>query len=114
MAAEFLAEHGYPENLSNLVLECIRYHHGGPAERSIESILLTDADALDLLGVAGTLKIFSMCPRDLLTARAAAQKYRDASVKAITTEKAREFAAKRIQETDDLLCLFEEETFGLY
>lgn len=114
VAEEFLRENGYPEDFSKLVLECIKYHHGGPEGRSIESVLLTDADAVDIVGALGTLKVFSICGRDMKLARAAAQKYRDGSVKAVTTEKAREMVRERIKETDEMLRAFDEESFGLY
>ncbi len=114
VAEEFLRENSYPEDFSKLVIECIKFHHFGPESRSIESVLLTDADALDILGAIGPLKIFSMCPRNLRAGRAAIQKYRDLAVKALTTPKARDLAQKRIQETDDILRRFDGESFGLY
>ncbi len=114
VAGEFLCENGYPEDFSRLVLEIIRYHHGGPADRSVESKLFTDADALDIIGVAGTVKVFGICGRDLRTGYAAAKRYRDMSMQAITSSRARQLADQRVKETNELLRLFQEETFGLY
>lgn len=114
VVAEFLAEKGYPKDKSDRVLECIEFHHGGDPKRSIESILLTDADALDMLGVVGTLRVFAMCPRDIRTGYHAVKKWRDTSIAAITLDKSKEIAQKRVAETNQLLQMFEEETFGLF
>ena len=114
VAREFLEKNRYPEELSELVLECIGCHHGGPADRSIESILLTDADALDLLGVVGVMRICCMVPRNLGGAYAAVKKWRERETAAICLEKTRQIAAKRIEETDEMLRAFEEETFGMF
>lgn len=114
VAREFLTERGCPEELMNLVIECIEFHHGGSPDRSIESKLLTDADALDLLGVVGSLRIFAMVPRNLKGAAAAWNKYTGWSIKALSFDKSRQMAEKRIQETRQLMATFEEETFGIY
>lgn len=114
VAAGFLAENGFPEELSALVLECIAYHHGGPEGRSRESVLFTDADCLDLLGVVGVLRIFSMWPRDLRAARRAVERWRRTSVAAIRTEKACRMAEERVRDGDALMRQFEEETAGVY
>lgn len=114
VAAEFLAEQGYPSDRADRVLECIACHHGGPADRSFESKLLTDADALDLLGVVGVMRICCMVPRDVRGAYAAVEKWREVSVKAISLDKTRELAKERIDETDALLRKFEEETFAIF
>lgn len=114
VARDFLTERGCPKDLMELVIECIANHHGGDPDRSIESRLFTDADALDLLGVVGTLRVFGMNPRNLKGAITAVKRYRDWCIKSITMPQTRELADKRIQETDDLLKRFEEETFGIY
>ncbi len=56
VAETFLAERNYPEDFKARVLECIEFHHSGDPNRSIESILLSDADALDFLGVVGVMR----------------------------------------------------------
>lgn len=114
VAEEFLGQRGCPAEFTARVLECIECHHGGPADRSIESRLFTDADALDLLGVVGTLRIFSMVPRDLRTAVERTLRYRAMSLAALSLENSRALAVARVAETDQLLRTFEEETFGHY
>jgi uncharacterized protein len=114
VAREFLSQNGFDEELSALVLECISCHHGGSPDRSIESILLTDADALDLLGVVGTFRACCMVPRNLKGAYEAVKMWRDRETAAITLEKTKELAEKRVEETNQLLETFVEESFGIF
>lgn len=114
VADSFLKERNCPEPLREKILEIIQCHHGGPAGRSFESILFTDADALDLLGVVGTLRVFAMVPRNLQGALSFVKKYREMSNKAITLEKSKVIAKERTAETDNLVQKFIEETFGIY
>lgn len=114
VAEQFLAERSCPRPLAKNVLECIEFHHGGPAGRSIESVLFTDADALDLLGTVGVLRVFSMNHRDLRGAMAAVRRYRDISDRAITLPASRKIADERIGEMDALLARFEHQTGGVF
>jgi len=114
VAKDFLTENGYDAELVDLVVECIANHHGGKPDRSIESILITDADALDLLGVVGACRCFAMCPRNITNGYKTVKKYRDISTAAITLDKTREMAEIRIKETEEILKKFEEETFGIF
>jgi len=94
--------------------EYVEFHHGGPAGRSPESVAFTDADALDLLGTVGVLRVFSMNHRDLRAAVAAVRRYRDISDRAITLPASRKIADERIRELESLLARFEEQTGGTY
>ena len=114
LAREFLTERNCPEDLKELVIECIACHHGGDPNRSIESRLLTDADALDLLGVVGAARTFAMNNRDILGGYEWVKKWREKCLAAITLPKTKEMAAKRVAETDEFLAKFQEETFGLF
>lgn len=114
VASQFLRENDFPAHQSERVLECIEFHHGGPANRSIESLLFTDADALDLLGVVGTLRVFAMNFRNIRQGYEAVKRWRDMSIAAITLEPSKKIAEERTRETNDLLRRFEEETFGMF
>ena len=114
VAEAFLAEIGYPEDGLKLVLECIEHHHSGDPGRSFESILLSDADALDFLGVVGVLRDVSKNPKDLRKAYETIQARREKVPGLIRLPKAKEIAAKRIRQMDDLLAQFEKDSFGLY
>lgn len=114
VAREFLTERDCPEELKELVIECIANHHGGDPDRGIESRLLTDADALDLLGIVGAARTFAMNARDIKGGYDWVKKWRETCLAAITMPKTKELAAVRVAETDDFLRSFEEETFGLF
>jgi len=114
VAQSFLHEKGYPQSLIAPTLECIELHHQGGSERSIESILLRDADALDFLGVVGVLRDFAKQPKDLRKAYESACHRKDQLVQMIYLERAQKIAAERIQETESILISFERETFGLF
>ncbi len=76
VAAEYLAARDRPPDFAAHVLECIEYHHSPDPARSIEAILLCDADALDFLGVVGVLRDFSKNAKDLRKACAITRKRR--------------------------------------
>lgn len=110
----FLAERSYPEAFSTLVLECIELHHDYTAPKSIEAILLSDADALDFLGVVGVLRDFSKNPRDLRKAYEISQQRRSTIPDQVVLERSKEIARLRIKQMDELYDHFEGNTFGCF
>jgi uncharacterized protein len=110
----FLSERNCPEKLKSLILECIELHHSGGSERSLESILLRDADILDFLGIVGIMRDVSKNPRNLRKARQEIQKRRDNLPALLCLEKAKQIATERVREMDLLLSQFEVESFGCY
>jgi len=110
----FLTERDCPQELKALVLECIELHHTGGSERSLESILLRDADALDFLGTVGILRDFSKNPRDLRKAYSVTRQRREKLPGLLALPKAQQIAAGRVKEMDEFLALFESETFGCF
>jgi uncharacterized protein len=114
IAGPFLQERGYPADFIDLVLECIAYHHTCTPDRSLEAILLSDADALDFLGAVGVLRLFSKNALDLRGAYSAVKKRRAMLPDAIILDTSKTIAAERIKHMDDLLAAFEAETFGCF
>ncbi len=114
VAETFLSERGCPEGMKSAILECIELHHAAGAERSLESILLRDADILDFLGVVGILRDFSKNPRDLRKAYLETKRRREKLPALLCIEKAREIAAQRITEMEELWDRFEAESFGFF
>ena len=96
------------------MLECIEQHHQGGANRRIESILLSDADALDFLGVVGVLRDFAKKPKDLREAYKTVRIRMEKLPKMICLAKTYEIAGKMIQELESLLSTFEAESFGCF
>jgi uncharacterized protein len=111
---QFLSERACPEDLKQLVLDCVVFHHSGDPDRPLESILLSDADALDFLGTVGFARCFAMIGRDLRAGYEYAKKRRDISKQVILLDKSKELARPLLEETDLLLLAFEQETFGLF
>lgn len=114
VAESFLTQKGYPKEFIEPVLEVIKFHHSGDPNRSIESILLSDADALDFLGVVGVLRDFSKNPRNLRKAYEITQQRRNKVPQMIILEKAKEIAALRIQQMDELLDYFVQDSCNFF
>jgi uncharacterized protein len=111
---EYLAGKGLPADQLEKVLECIEFHHAGGEGRSLEAILLADADALDFMGMVGVWREAAMKPKDLRKAYESILNRREKLNKVIRLEKTKEIAAARLQETEMLLTAFQEETFGYF
>ena len=114
VAENFLNEEGYEENFIIHVLECIEYHHGGNEHRSIESKLLSDADAIDFFGVIGILREFSTKPRKLREAFESTKSRMEKNKNIICFDKSKQIIEKRVIRAERLLLEFEEESFGYF
>lgn len=114
VAETFLAERDCPEDLKGLILECIRLHHSGGQDRSVESILLSDADGLDFLGVVGVLRDFSKNPKDMRQAYEATKTRRAKVPGMLCLDKSKAMAARRIEQMDELLARFEQDSWGYF
>jgi uncharacterized protein len=114
IAEEFLVQKGYAPDLLAATLECIEYHHGGDPHRRIEALLLSDADALDFLGVVGVLRDFSKKPGDLRKAYEAVLERKEKLLQSICLESSWAIVAQRLASMERLLATFEEETFGCF
>jgi HD superfamily phosphodiesterase len=64
LAQEYLRKWKCDAATREAVVEAIRYHHGGADERSLEAVLMRDADALDGMGTVGVLREFAMIPTE--------------------------------------------------
>jgi uncharacterized protein len=114
VAESFLSERNCAEDLKSLILECIELHHTAGSERSLESILLRDADVLDFLGVVGIMRDVSKNSRNLRKAYQVVQSRREKLPALLCLEKAQALAAERIKQMNETLAAFEEESFGCF
>jgi uncharacterized protein len=114
VAEEYLVEKGYAPELLTPTLECIEYHHGSDPHRRLEAVLLSDADALDFLGVVGVLRDFSKKPGDLRKAYEVVQSRKGKLCQSICLGTSRAIATRRLESMERLLVTFEEETFGCF
>ncbi len=114
VAAGFLAENGYADSLIVPVLECIETHHTGDPNRRLEALLLSDADALDFLGVVGMLRDFSKKPSDLRKAYETTKGRKAKLPGMLCLPRSKEIARQRVQRMEAMLAAFEEESFGIF
>lgn len=114
VAGQILPLMGYPTEFIDQVLECIETHHTAGNHRCTEAILLSDADALDFLGIVGVLRDFAKKPKDLKTAFSTVKNRMTQLPTQLRLERSRAIAEVRLQEMSWLLERFEEETFRLY
>jgi uncharacterized protein len=114
VAEEFLKEKGYSPELITPILECIETHHGSDPHRRMEALLLSDADALDFLGVVGVLRDFSKKPGDLRKVYEVVLDRKEKLRQSICLDSSKEIAARRLETMERLLVTFEEETFGYF
>jgi hypothetical protein len=97
-----------------VILEAIKFHHNCAPDRRIESILLSDADALDFLGIVGILRDFSKNPKDLRKAYDITQRRREKLPGMLILDRSKEIAAERLQQMDEILARFEQDSFGFF
>jgi uncharacterized protein len=114
VADTFLTDRGCPRELRERVLECIRLHHSGGSDGCPESVLLSDADALDFLGVVGVLRDFSKNSKDLRKAYEITRKRRATLPGLLRLERSKAIAAERLVQMDELLARFEQDSWGYF
>jgi uncharacterized protein len=114
VAEEFLVGKGLVLDFLTPILECIEFHHGSDPHRRIEALLLSDADALDFLGVVGVLRDFAKKPGDLRKAYEVVQSRKEKLRQSICLDSSKAIAARRLETMERVLVTFEEETFGYF
>ncbi len=114
VAGPFLAERNYPADAAQLILDCIEFHHSANSARHLEVQLLSDADALDFLGVVGVLRDFSKNAKDLRQAYDVSRKRRAKLPGLLCLAKSKEIAVQRLADMDDLFAKFETGSFGYF
>jgi uncharacterized protein len=114
VAEPFLAERNYPSDEAQLILDCIEFHHTDNSARCLEVQLLSDADALDFLGVVGVLRDFSKNAKYLRQAFDVSRKRRAKLPGMLCLAKSKEIVAQRLADMDDLFAKFEAESFGCF
>ena len=114
VAEPFLLERGYSPEAMNLILECIEFHHADNATRRREVQLLSDADALDFLGVVGVLRDFSKNAKDLRQAYDISRKRRSKLPGLLCLAASKALAVQRLADMDALLAKLEADSFGCF
>jgi len=114
IAKEFLENEGCETNFIEHVCECIEFHHGSSHSRSLESQLLSDADAIDFTGTIGVLREFSTRPRELRKAFEGIRSRVEKNRAILCLDKSKEIFESRSRRLQRVLAEFEEDAFGYY
>jgi uncharacterized protein len=114
VAEAFLAERSYPPDETNLILDCIEFHHADNSTRCLEVQLLSDADVLDFLGVVGVLRDFSKNAKEMRQAYDISRKRRAKLPGMLCLARSKEVAVQRLADMDALFAKFEADAFGCF
>ena len=114
VAETFLVERDYPPDEAKAILECIEFHHADNSARCLEVQLLSDADAMDFLGVVGVLRDFSKNSKELRQAYDISRKRRAKLPAMLCLAKSKEIALQRLADMDELFARFEADSFGYF
>jgi hypothetical protein len=114
VAEPFLTERNYPPDEAKLILDCIEFHHADNSARCLEVQLLSDADALDFLGVVGVLRDVSKNAKDLRQAYDISRKRRAKLPGMLCLARSKEIATQRLADMDELFTKFEADSFGCF
>ena len=114
IASEYLADKALSDEKLLLILECIEFHHSKFPNRCIESILLSDADALDFLGSIGLFRVFSKQTKDLRKAHNIIKQKIISCKETLQLEKSKKIAEDRISRMNAILKQFEKDSFGFF
>jgi uncharacterized protein len=111
---EILPHTNLSETTRQGVLDAISLHDyrdPRPA-KAIESLLLREADMLDMLGVVGILREFAYGPNDLRVCYERVLARRSVIAGRLSLPRAKVIAEERLVYMDQILARFDEETFG--
>ena len=114
IAIEFLGTEKYDSRDINHVAECIKYHHIGDQNKSIEAKLLSDADGIDFVGIIGVIRNFTTRPNELKKAYNASRTRMQTVIENICLKESQNLINHRIERMNDFFKHFDEETFGIY
>lgn len=114
VAEAYLREQGYADAFSERVLACIATHHSGDPQRSLEAILLSDADGLDFLGAIGLARDFSKNPRQLRKGYDSLRKRMREVPGRLSLERAKSEAARRLEVMEAFMAALERESHGFF
>jgi len=113
-AAEFLEVNKYESKIITHICECIKYHHIGDNNKSLEAKLLSDADGIDFIGIIGVIRNFSTRPNELKKAYNSSKARLQTVLDNICLKESRSIIDIRIERMTTFFNQFDEESFGIF
>ena len=110
----FVAQFNFSPEEKDIIYETILNHHNPIPLKSIEAVLLRDADAIDTLGFIGIARDITRAPRDIKKGIKAIQTHREKLPAILTLDSSKIMAAARIKEMDIFLDKFFSESFNYF
>ena len=107
----FVAQYNFSNAEKDIIFETILNHHNPVPLKSIEAILLRDADAIDTLGFIGIARDITRAPRDIKKGIKSIQAHREKLPGILTLDSSKKMAEERIREMDIFLSKFFSESF---
>lgn len=107
-------EYGFSENDIEIIIEAINFHDKVGMGEHNETRLIRNADGVDYLGFVAVARDFSKQPSDMKKAIDMLKKRKEKFYSIIDYSYAKELAAPRLDELENFISKFIEESFGLY
>lgn len=114
VVGEFIGQFGFSDEEKGIIIETILNHHNPISLKSLEAVLLRDADAIDFLGFMGIARDITRAPKDIQKGIKAIQAHREKLPGILTLDSSKKMAEERIKEMDVFLNKFLSESFKYY
>jgi uncharacterized protein len=110
----FIEQFNFSHEEKEIILETILNHHNPISLKSIEAVLLRDADAIDFLGFVGIARDINRAPKDIKKGIKSIQTHREKLPDILTLDSSKKMAEERIKEMDIFLNRFFSESYKYF
>jgi uncharacterized protein len=110
----FMEGFSFSEDEKEIIYETILNHHNPVPLKSIEAVLLRDADAIDFLGFMGIARDITRAPGNIKKGIQSIQSHRKKLPGILTLDSSKKLAEERIKETDLFLDRFQMESYSCF
>lgn len=107
-------DYGFSESDIEIIIEAIKFHDKVGMGEHTETRLIRNADGVDYLGYMAVARDFSKQPNDMKKAIDILKKRKEQFYSIIDYNYAKELAAPRLNELENFISRFIEESFGMY
>ena len=114
MVEPFIEQFNFSHEEKEIIFETIPNHHNPTSLKSIEAVLLRDADAIDSLGFIGIARDITRAPKDIKKGIKSIQTHREKLPDILTLDSSKKMAEERIKEMDIFLNKFFSESFNYF